>query len=257
MEFLILPVIAFAASLLTLFSGFGLGTILMPVFAIFFPLNIAISLTAIIHFINNIFKIIFLGKYANVEIIFKFGCPALTSAFFGAWVLKYLSNIKSVFQYSINSNIFSITILKLTIGIFIIIFALFDLAPKLQKIQFDKKYLFMGGLLSGLFGGLSGNQGALRSSFLIKCNLSKESFIGTGVVIACMVDISRLVAYSSFFSEDILNENILLIILIILFSLFGVLLGNKLLKKVTYESIQKIVGSLLIIFGALLTIGII
>lgn len=257
MEFFLLPGIAFLASLLTLFSGFGLGTILLPVFAIFFPLSISIALTAIIHFINNIFKVIVLGKYANISIVVRFGLPALVSAFFGAWILKYLSDIKPIFNYSINSNAFSITVLKMIIGVLIILFALLDLIPKLQKIQFDEKYLFIGGLLSGLFGGLSGNQGALRSSFLVKCNLSKEGFIGTGVVIACMVDISRLIAYSSFFSKVILNENILLLVLTILFSLLGVLFGNRLLKKITYESIQKIVGSMLILFGILLIAGII
>ncbi|MBI3308671.1 MAG: sulfite exporter TauE/SafE family protein [Candidatus Melainabacteria bacterium] len=257
MEFFIIPVISFVASLLTLFSGFGLGTILLPVFAIFFPLSIAIPLVAIIHFINNILKVIILGKFANINVVAKFGLPALVSAFFGAWILKYLSDIKPVFNYSINTSIFSITALKTVIGLLIIIFALFDLMPKLQKIQFDKKYLFVGGLLSGLFGGLSGHQGALRSSFLVKCNLSKESFIGTGTVIACMVDISRLIAYSSFFSVDILSENTSLLVLTILFSMIGVLLGNKLLRKITFESIQKIVGFMLITMAVLLIAGII
>jgi hypothetical protein len=63
-----LAVIA-AASLvaagLTLFSGFGLGTILMPVFALFFLLEAAIALTASVHFLNNILKFGMLGKDAD------------------------------------------------------------------------------------------------------------------------------------------------------------------------------------------------
>lgn len=257
MEYFLIPIVSLAASLVTLFSGFGLGTILLPVYAIFFSLNISISLTAIIHFINNIFKVIVLGKYANINVVARFGLPALVSAFFGAWILKYLSDIKPIFNYSINTNTFSITALKVVVGFLIVVFALFDLMPKLQKIQFDKKYLFLGGLLSGLFGGISGHQGALRSTFLIKCDLSKESFIGTGVVIACMVDISRLITYGSFFSRDILSKNITLLVLTILFSLLGVLLGNKLLKKIIYESIQKLVGLMLITIGILLIAGIV
>ncbi|OGI08636.1 MAG: hypothetical protein A3I68_01010 [Candidatus Melainabacteria bacterium RIFCSPLOWO2_02_FULL_35_15] len=257
MEYFLIPLVTLLASILTFFSGFGLGTILLPVFAIFFPLSISITLTAIIHFINNIFKVIILGKHANIYIVVKFGLPALVSAFFGAWILKYLSNIKPILNYSIGTNIFSITALKVVVGILIVVFALFDLLPKLQGIQFDKKHLFAGGLLSGLFGGISGHQGALRSSFLVKCNLSKESFIGTGTIIACMVDISRLIAYSSFFSTVIFSENITLLVSTILFSLLGVLMGNKLLRKITYESIQKIVGVMLIVIGISLIAGII
>jgi hypothetical protein len=48
-EFVIIPAVALLASLLTFFSGFGLGTILLPAFAIFFPINIAVALTAIVH----------------------------------------------------------------------------------------------------------------------------------------------------------------------------------------------------------------
>ena len=53
MEIVIISIVALFASLLTFFSGFGLGTILMPVFAIFFPVEIAIALTGIVHLLNN------------------------------------------------------------------------------------------------------------------------------------------------------------------------------------------------------------
>lgn len=46
--------------------------------------------------------------------------------------------------------------------------------------------------MSGFFGGLSGNQGAFRSAFLIKAGLSKDAYIATGVVAAVIVDLTRL-----------------------------------------------------------------
>jgi hypothetical protein len=39
--------VAFAVSGLTLFPGFGLGTLLMPAFALFFPIEVAVAATAI------------------------------------------------------------------------------------------------------------------------------------------------------------------------------------------------------------------
>ena len=62
MEILIITLAAFATAILTFFSGFGLGTILVPVFAIFFPIELAIALTGVVHFGNNIFKIVLVGK---------------------------------------------------------------------------------------------------------------------------------------------------------------------------------------------------
>ncbi len=73
MEYLFIPLVAALASLLTFFSGFGLGTLLTPIFAIFFPVELAIGLTAIVHFLNGLFKLSLVGRYADKAILFKFG----------------------------------------------------------------------------------------------------------------------------------------------------------------------------------------
>jgi phosphomannomutase len=81
---------------------------------------------------------------------------------------------------------------KLVVACLMILFALVELLPRFTEISVGKKYLPLGGLLSGFFGGLSGHQGALRSVFLLKAGLSKETFIATGVVISLLVDIPRI-----------------------------------------------------------------
>lgn len=58
MDILIICIAAFFTAILTFFSGFGLGTILTPVFMIFFPVDLAIALTGVVHFFNNIFKLV-------------------------------------------------------------------------------------------------------------------------------------------------------------------------------------------------------
>ena len=88
------------------------------------------------------------------------------------------------------------------IAVLIAAFAIFELSPRFEKLSFDMKYIPLGGALSGFFGGLSGQQGALRSAFLIRAGLKKEKFIGTSVVSAVVVDISRLIVYGvTFFSK--------------------------------------------------------
>lgn len=64
-EYLIICITSFLISIITLFSGFGLGTVLMPVFAIFFPLPVAIASVAVVPFTNNLFKALLVGKYAK------------------------------------------------------------------------------------------------------------------------------------------------------------------------------------------------
>ena len=77
MEIAVICLAAFFTAVLTFFSGFGLGTILTPVFAIFFPIDIAIALTGVVHFSNNLFKIALVGKNTDKGVLLRFGIPAI------------------------------------------------------------------------------------------------------------------------------------------------------------------------------------
>ena len=257
MEIIVICLAAFLTATLTFFSGFGLGTILMPVFAIFFPIEIAVALTGVVHFSNNMFKIVLVGRNADKEVLLKFGIPAIIASFAGAWVLLRITNMPALFEYHLWNKYFEITPVKLVIAILLIIFSLLEILPSVQKIQFNRNKLPLGGILSGFFGGLTGIQGAIRSAFLIKSGLTKEGYIATGVVIACMVDLTRLSVYSSRFTEANLHEYLILIISSTLAAITGAFIGNKLLKKITIRFIQALVAIMLFVIAIALGAGII
>lgn len=119
------------------------------------------------------------------------------------------------------------------------------------------KSLTLGGILSGFFGGLSGNQGAIRSAFLIHTHLGKEAFIGTNAIIGAVIDLFRLVIYSWSFGQILIDIDKPLLAAAVGGALLGVFLGMILLKKVTIRFIQRIIVALLYFLGALLVIGII
>ena len=83
----IIYITAIFASGLTLISGFGLGTIMLPVFAIFFPVEIAVGMTAIVHVLNNFFKMGLIFKDVNWKTLLYFGVPGIFGAFIGAMLL--------------------------------------------------------------------------------------------------------------------------------------------------------------------------
>src|SRR3990172_5279214 len=259
MEYLIVCVVAIFVSGVTLFSGFGLGTVLMPAFALFFPVPIAIAATAAVHLANNVFKIILVGRNADWDVIKRFALPGAVTAIFGAVVLHWFAHSAPLFVYQIGTQAHSITTTKLVIGALIIVFACFELIPRLSNMAFDRKYLFHGGLLSGFFGGLSGNQGALRSAFLIKAGLSKEAFVGTVTVSAVIVDSVRLVVYGlSFYASQwaaVKSDVGGLVIAAIISAFVGAYLAARLLKKVTLRFVQLIVASVMVLVGAGLAAG--
>ncbi len=81
MDFVIVCLVALGASGLTLFSGFGLGTLLLPAFLLFFPADLAVAMTALVHFLNNTFKLILLGRHADRSVAIRFGIPAIVASF--------------------------------------------------------------------------------------------------------------------------------------------------------------------------------
>lgn len=257
MDYLLICAAAFFASGLTFFSGFGLGTLLVPVFALFFPIDIAIALTAVVHFLNNLFKLALIGKHAQLPVVLKFGVPSIVAAFAGAALLAIISEWEPLASYTLGSKAFYITPVKLTVALLIVFFSLFDLVPRLARLSFNPKYLPLGGLLSGFFGGLSGNQGALRSAFLIKAGLAKEAFIATGVVIACFIDITRISVYAKLIFAPEQSINYTLLAAATLAAFVGAFLGNRLLKKVTIESLQLVVAVMLILVALGLATGLI
>lgn len=256
-EIATLSLAALITSLLTFFSGFGLGTILMPVFAIFFPVDVAIALTGVVHFLNSVFKLSLVGFKADKQVVVRFGVPAFVAALIGAYLLVRLSDLPSVFDYTIGERAYAITPIKLIVAVLLIFFALMEAIPAFRNLQFDRSKLVAGGLLSGFFGGLSGHQGSLRSAFLIKSNLSKEAFVASGIVIACMVDLSRLGVYATRFLKVGLRENLMLIISATVAAFIGAYLGNVLLKKVTLKVVQTIVTVMLIVLSVALGLGIV
>jgi uncharacterized membrane protein YfcA len=246
-EIVVVSFAALFASALTLFSGFGLGTLLMPVVAVFFPVEIAIAITAMVHLANNVFKVALLGKKADRSVLLSFGIPAVITSFLGALALGWLSAVPSLFDYPAFGHQIQVSALKLAVGILILFFVFLELSPKFSSIALDKKYLPYGGVISGFFGGLSGHQGAFRSMFLLKVGLNKEEFVATGVMLAVMVDISRILIYG----WDMTNYNIewRLVVAAAFSAFLGAYFGSRLLKKVTIRSVQIAVSILLVVIS--------
>jgi hypothetical protein len=245
MSFVVVCAVALLASCLTFFSGFGLGTLLLPAFALFYPIEQAVALTAVVHFLNGLFKLALVGRRANLRIVLVFGVPAIVASFAGAWALLRLSDIEPLVSYSFFGRDLRVMPAKLVVGVLLLLFSLAEVLPPFREMSFPPKYFAFGGLLSGFFGGLAGMQGALRSAFLAKAGLSKEAFVATGVVVACLIDISRLGVYA----RTLLAERTLLdhgvLVAAVLSAFAGAVLGNRYLTNMTMTLIRRIVAAML------------
>lgn len=255
MDILIVCIVALLASGLTFFSGFGLGTLLLPAFALFVPLEHAIAMTAVVHLLNGLFKLALLRKHIDAKVLLRFGLPALLAALLGAWLLSALGTLPALHAYSAFGHRFEILPLKLVIGVLLLLFAMIELVPKLRDLEFDARWQPLGGALSGFFGGLAGMQGALRSAFLARSGLDKQAFVATGAAIAFVIDVSRLAVYAGTLLAVFGTLDHRLLICAVLAAFAGAWLGNRLLHKTTLRGLQRVVAAMLFAFAIGLILG--
>ncbi len=260
--FLFIAVIAFLVSGLTLFSGFGLGTLLLPAFSLLFPVEVAVAATAVVHALNGLFKSGLLYRHAVPRILLRFGIPAVAAAFLGAFILTRLSTGEPLHVWSLGGRQAAITPIKLVMGGLILLFAAFELVPRLHNLKAPPRWLPLGGLLSGFFGGLSGHQGALRAAFLLPLGLEPAAFVGTQALLATMVDTARLLVYGAgFFSGRMAGvstpEQWKLVAVATLAAFAGAYTGRRLLPKVTLSGLRFVAGGLLLLVGIGLLSGLI
>lgn len=256
MALIVICLVAFLASTLTFFSGFGLGTLLLPAFALFFPIEQAVALTGVVHLLNGVFKLGLVGRQADRGVLLRFGLPAMAAAFLGALVLTRLADVAPILRYPLGSVSAEVTLVKLVVGGLLLVFAALEFSSRWSRVALPPGLLPVGGLLSGFFGGLAGMQGALRSAFLLRAGLDKHAFIGTGVAIAVLIDLSRIGVYAADLRQHAAALDLGVLAAAVASAFAGAYLGNRHLARLTLRHVQRIVACLLFAVGTGLVAGV-
>ncbi len=270
----IVATISLLASAMTLFTGFGLATLLLPVFAIFIDPATAVAAVAVVHLANTLSRLALVGKHADRAVVLRFGLPAIAGAVLGALALDLAATITDrlgpVASYTLFDRALVITPIKLTLGLLIVAFGIAEVRG-LDKLAIPRRWMPAGGLISGFFGGLSGHQGALRSAFLLRAGLDRDAFVGTSSVCSVLVDLTRLAVYAlslpalarltgSKFASPSPDAQPLpwtLIATGCIAAIIGAVVGARLVKKVRLEGLRVVVGGLLAVTGAALALGVV
>lgn len=240
MQYIVLVSLALFTSIVTLFTGFGVGTIMMPVMALFFDVKVAILLAAIVHIFNNLSRIVLYYRHLRWEIVRRFGVVSILGAFVGSFA-----------QLTVDSSW-----LKNGVGLFLAVFALLSLRPGSINWKFPPIIDIIGGFLSGLIGGLIGNQGAIRSLYLLNYKLEKQELIVSAALIAVVIDLTRIPVYA-YANYRYLTDNFLLLAFVILASIAGTLVGSRILPQVSSELFKRIILVAVLLLGILMLLGLI
>ena len=243
MSFFVAAGICLAAMLvaaMVLMSGFGLGTLLTPLFVLFYDIKIAVFLVAIVHFSNNLFKLGLFFRHLDWALLKRFGVVSVGGALVG-----------SVLQAWLESQT-----LKIGLGVLLVILGAVEFLPPRFSWRIPKTLDPLGGFLSGLLGGVLGNQGAVRSAYLLNYSLSKEAFVATATIIACLIDVTRIPVYLLNYRGEIAIAWPYLVATI-LFAFAGTLIGKRLLDIVSLGAFRRVVAGSVVAVGTAMAVALI
>jgi uncharacterized membrane protein YfcA len=136
-------------------------------------------------------------------------------------------------------------------AVLLILAGLFGITGLSNKVKFGKRGAYVGGGLSGFFGGLSGEQGGLRAAALLGFDISKEAFVATATAAALIVDVVRAPIYVALRFHD-LGKAALPAVIATGGVVAGTLLGKRLLREVPENKFDRVVSIALLVIGGLL-----
>jgi uncharacterized protein len=258
MELLFLALLGAAASAITIVSGFGLNTVLVPAFAVLFPLPLAIAAVALVHLIASAIRLVIFRAHINRTIALQFVPWAILGGFVGALILELLGAVPVIATYPLFGVIKSVTAVKVVVGVTIAGLSLYELRRGTEASGMSSIGVSAGALASGFFGGLSGNQGAIRSTVLIRAGLTPLGFAATGALAAIAIDLTRLVVYgtagsiASILADGAIREAIGAATV---GAIVGALAGRQLLATMSSDRLHLVVGWSLVVGGLLISTG--
>jgi uncharacterized protein len=160
-------------------SGFGIGSLLTPLFAAHFGTKAAVAAVSIPHVVGTAVRFVKLRAHVDGRAFRRFGILSAAGGLLGALI---------------NARV-KAPVLSVVLGVLLIFAGLSGLLGLAERMRLGRRTAWVAGLLSGLFGGLVGNQGGIRSAALMGFDLPKEAFVATATAVALVVDGARLPIY--------------------------------------------------------------
>jgi uncharacterized membrane protein YfcA len=231
MQLLIALVSAVAGAVASV-AGFGIGSLLTPLFATVVDMRTAVAAVSIPHFLGTAVRFWRLRANVDKHVLLAFGITSAAGGLAGALLAAHASS----------------SILTIVFGALLTFVGITGLTGLSERMRFRGPLAWIAGAASGLFGGLVGNQGGIRSAALLGFNLPRDAFVATATAIALFVDFARLPVYVVTQSHQIAAIATLLIIATI-GVVAGTLLGERVLRLIPEAVFKRIVAILVLLLG--------
>lgn len=230
--------IAILAGAIATASGFGIGSLLTPFLMLSSPTADAVTIVAVPHAVANAVRLARLRADVHGPTFHQFGLASAAGGLGGALLQGRLAS----------------PILTVILAVLLILAGTTELAGRRVPLPRTPTWRLAGGLLSGLFGGLVGNQGGIRAAALLGFELPPRQLVATATASALIVDAARVPVYLAA-ASDVMSAHLGAIAWLTVGVTVGTLAGVPLLGRIPGPTYRRLVGGLLLVLGAALLLS--
>jgi uncharacterized membrane protein YfcA len=214
-------------------TGFGIGSLLTPAMAWQVDARVAVAAVSIPHLVGTAFRFWLLGGHIDRRVLWSFGVMSAAGGLTGALVQEQATTPTLIVIF----------------GVLLLFSAGAELTGLAQRMRFEGPIAYAAGAVSGLLGGLVGNQGGIRSAALLGVELPKHAFVATATAVGLMVDGARVPVYLWHLGEPI-GQIGSWVALATVGVLAGTILGHRVLVRIPERWFRRTVAVILALLGA-------
>jgi uncharacterized membrane protein YfcA len=219
-------------------TGFGIGSLLTPTLALETGTKLAVAAISIPHVVGTLQRFWLLRRHVDKRILFGFGIASAAGSLAGALAHVWVSS----------------RALALVFGVVVTLAGVSELTGWMRRVRWGRRAAWAAGGLSGLLGGLVGNQGGIRTAALLGFDVPKEAFVATSTAIGLFVDGARMPVYLATEWRDIIGIWPLVLTATVAV-VVGTALGARVLGRLPQQLFRRVIAVLLIILGLSMAIA--
>ena len=228
----LLTIAGVVAGAIAAISGFGIGSILTPLLAAWIGTKLAVAVVSIPHFIGTALRFAVIRQHVDRRVLWSFGVTSAAGGLVGALLHIWLRSV----------------VLGYVLGVLLVFAGITGVTGLASRMRFGRRAGWIAGALSGMFGGLVGNQGGIRSAALLGFALQRDAFVATATAIALLVDVFRMPVYAALQFREIVAQWPMAAIATV-GVVVGTLSGKWMLQRIPQQTFRLIVSSIILALG--------
>ena len=234
----LIAIVGLIAAAIAAVAGFGIGSLLTPTLALQTGTKLAVAAISIPHLVATAQRFWLLRAHVDRRVLFGFGIASAVGGLAGALAHVWVSS----------------RALAVVFGIVVALAGISELTGWMQRVRWSRRAAWAAGSLSGLLGGMVGNQGGIRTAALLGFDVPKEAFVATSTAVGLFVDGARMPVYLATEWRDILGIWPL-VATATGAVVVGTVFGTRLLGRLPQHVFRRVIAVLLVLLGLYMAVA--